>query len=296
MSESGNISTHDIGFIINSSAGLGYLVSGDEQYREILLNAAESLASRYHGIPGCIKSLDNFNDFGYPVLIDNLVNLEILFRAWKLSGNDEYYRIAYAHALKTMENNLRKDYTVYQVVDYSAGNGSVLFKGTIQGYDTSSVWSRGQAWGIYGFTMAFRETRDRIFLDLAERMSEYLLQNPYFMEDYIPFWDMATPKIPKELRDASAACILASSFLDMSTFPESREREKYLNAGENILKALGNPEYCSGMNENRCFVVNHCVGNFPGNIEVDVPLIYADYYFLEALLKYRDIKINEEND
>jgi unsaturated chondroitin disaccharide hydrolase len=294
LQESNNVSTHDVGFIINSSAGLGFLETEDEHYRETILKSAESLASRFHERPGCIKSLDDFKGYDYPVLIDNLVNLEILFRAWKLSGNEKYYRIAYSHALKTMENHLRKDFTVYQLVDYDPDGGSPVFRGTFQGYDTTSIWSRGQAWGIYGFTMAYRETRDRVFLDLAERMADFLLEDPYFTETYIPFWDMAAPRIPKELRDASAAAILASALLDISTFAEVSDPGKYFLAGENILEALASPQYCSGLNENEFFIVKHCVGNFPGNIEVDVPLIYADYYFLEALLKYRDISTKEK--
>ncbi|MBR9998143.1 MAG: glycoside hydrolase family 88 protein [Cyclobacteriaceae bacterium] len=296
LTESDNVSTHDVGFIINSSVGLGYIATDDKIFRESLLRAAESLASRYHDQPGCIKSLDDFNGYAYPVLIDNLVNLEILFRAWKISGNEAYYQIAYAHALKTMENHLRKDFSVYQLVDYDTESGAVVFRGTFQGYDTASNWSRGQAWGIYGFSMAFRETRDRIFLDQAERMAEFLLKNPYFMDGYVPFWDMTAPKVPHELRDASSAAILASAFMELSTFPEVEDQAKYFKTGENILKALSKPQYCSGVNENEFFVVKHCVGNYPGNSEVDVPLIYADYYFLEALLKYRGILNHQENE
>jgi hypothetical protein len=207
-----------------------------------------------------------------------------------------YYRIAYAHALKTMENHLRRDFTVYQLVDYDPEAGIPVFRGTFQGYDTTSVWARGQAWGIYGFTMAYRETHDRVFLDLAEKMAGFLIDHPYFKDGYIPFWDLATPKIPQELRDASAAAILASAFLDISTFPEVSDSGKYYQAGENILYALANPKYCAGMNENKFFIVKHCVGNYPGNVEVDVPLIYADYYFLEALLKYRNIINQQENE
>jgi hypothetical protein len=293
--ESSNTSTHDIGFIINSSVGLGYKITGEDSLKEFILKAAKSLASRYHEKPGCIKSLDNFNDFSYPVLIDNLVNLEILFKAWKWTGNDLYYHMAYSHALKTMENQMRKDFSAYQLVDYDAEKGFPVYKGTFQGYSANSVWSRGQAWGIYGYTMAYRETHDRIFLDQAERMADFMINDPYFKDGYIPFWDMNTPKVPHELRDASAAAILASAFIELSTFLESTDRDKYFKAGENIIQSLANPEYCSGMNENSFFVVKHGVGNFPGKIEVDVPLIYADYYLLEALLKYKDI-INQKED
>lgn len=296
LSESTNTSTHDIGFIINSSVGLGYKITGNDSLKQVLLKAAESLSSRYHEKQGCIKSLDNFNDYAYPVLIDNLVNLEILFEAWKWTGNDLYYHMAYSHALKTMENQMRKDFSAYQLVDYDSEGGFPVYKGTFQGYSPNSVWSRGQAWGIYGYTLAYRETKDRIFLDQAERMADYMLNDTYFKDGFIPFWDMNTPKVPHELRDASAAAILASAFIELSTFLESSDRDKYFKAGENIILSLSNPEYCSGLNENGFFIVKHCVGNYPGKIEVDVPLIYADYYFLEALLKYKDIVDSRKNE
>lgn len=295
LTESHNTSTHDVGFIINSSVGLAYKVTGTDSLKNIILQAAESLASRYHKKPGCIKSLDNFNDYSYPVLIDNLVNLEILFKAWKWTGEDRFYQMAYSHAIKTMEYQTRQDFSTYQLVDYDTDKGFPVYRGTFQGYNANSVWSRGQAWGIYGYTMAYRETRDRIFLDQAERMADFILNDPYFRDGYIPFWDMSTPRVPHELRDASAAAIMASAFIELSTFLESSDQNKYLKAGENILLSLANSEYCSGMNENSFFVVKHCVGNYPGKIEVDVPLIYADYYFLEALLKYKD-NINDRDD
>lgn len=295
LSESQNTSTHDVGFIINSSVGLAYQVTGADSLKGVILQAAESLASRYHEKPGCIKSLDNLNDYSYPVLIDNLVNLEILFKAWKWTGDEHYYQMAYSHALKTMENQTRQDFSSYQLVDYDKNNGFPVYKGTVQGYNDNSVWSRGQAWGIYGYAMAYQETGDRIFLDQAERMADFILHDPYFRDGYIPFWDMSTPRVPHELRDASAAAILASSFLELSAFPESSDQNKYFKAGENILISLANSEYCSGINENGFFVVKHCVGNYPGRIEVDVPLIYADYYLLEALLRYRDI-LNDHDE
>ena len=288
LSESINTSTHDIGFIINCSAGLGYRITGEDYFKEALLEASESLASRYNEKTGCIKSLDNFNGYSFPVLIDNLVNLEILFKAWKWTGQDRYYKIAFSHVLKTMENHMRMDFSVYQLVDYDPESGNPVFHGTFQGYDANSIWSRGQAWGLYGFTMAYRETNDRIFLDQAERMADFILKDPYFRDGYIPFWDMATPDIPQELRDASAAAIMASALIELSSFTETTDPDKYFSAGENIILSLGNPEYCAACGENSFFVVKHCIGNYPGQIEVDVPLIYADFYFLEALLKYSE--------
>jgi len=286
LPECENTSTHDIGFIVNSSFGAGYEISYNEYYKDVMLKAARSLASRYNSGLGCIKSLDDFENFKYPVLIDNLVNLEILFKAWKWTEDDQYYKIAYSHALTTMENHLRKNFSVYQLVDYDPIKRTPVYRGTFQGYSENSTWSRGQAWGLYGYSMIFRETKDRIFLDQAERLANFIINDPYVKINYIPFWDMDTPQIPDELKDASAAAILASALIELSTFQETSNAEKYFRIGENIIKTLGSKDYRSGLNENSFFIVKHCVGNYPGKLEVDVPLIYADYYLLEALLRY----------
>jgi rhamnogalacturonyl hydrolase YesR len=296
LSESSNTSTHDIGFIINCSAGLGYKITGDESYKSAMLEAAKSLASRYNEKTGCIKSLDNFNNYSFPVLIDNLVNLEILFKSWKWTDDDQYYKIAYSHILRTMENHMRTDFSAFQLVDYDPEGGYPVYHGTFQGYSDSSTWSRGQAWALYGYTMAYRETKDRIFLDQAERMAEFILKDPYFTDGYIPFWDMASPNIPQEPRDASAAAIMASALLELSIYEEASDQEKFFRAGENIILTLGNKEYCSGNSENSLFVVKHCIGNYPGKTEVDVPLIYADFYFLEALLKYAETTDSQKDE
>jgi hypothetical protein len=291
LSESSNTSTHDIGFIINCSAGHGYRITRKEYFKDTLLKAAESLATRYSEKTGCIKSLDSLHDFSFPVLIDNLVNLEILFKAWKFTGDDHFYNIAYSHALKTMENQLQMDFSVYQLVDYDPERGYPVYKGTFHGYDSITHWMRGQTWGVYGYTMAFRETKDRIFLDLAERLADYILDHPGFSEENFPFRDQTAPIIPQIPMDASAAAILASALIELSTFEETSDQEKYFIAGENIIQTLGEPEYCSAKNENNFFVVKHCIGNYLGKTEVGVPMIYADYYFLEALLKYSE-KVN----
>jgi rhamnogalacturonyl hydrolase YesR len=288
--QSYNTSTYDIGFIINSSYGQGYRLTKEESYKEVLNTAAKSLASRYNDNIGCIKSLDGLRGYNFPVLIDNMVNLEVLFKSWQWYNNEEFYRIANEHALKTMEMQFRPDFSSFQVVDYDLDSWQPDFRGSFQGYADSSSWARGQAWGLYGFVMAFRETKDRVYLDQSVRIASYILGNANFPADCIPYWDFQAPDIPAAQRDASTAAILASAFIDLSTFQELQEREKYLMVAENIIKSLTSQGYIANRTENENFVLKHCIGNMRLNIEVDKPVIYADYYFLEALMKYKNLK------
>jgi hypothetical protein len=288
--QSFNTSTHDIGFIINSSFGQGYRLTKDESYKEVLNTAAKSLASRYNDNIGCIKSLDIFEGYSFPVLIDNMVNLEILYKAWRWNNNDTYYKIANEHALKTMEMHFKPDFSSFQIVDYNLETYHPDFRGSVQGYADISSWARGQAWGLYGFVLAFRETRDRVYLDQSIRIASYILGNTNFPGDCIPYWDFQAPDIPDTHRDAAAAAVLASALIELSTFQEVQQAEEYLMIAENIINTLASKGYIASLNENENFVLKHCVGNKPGKIEVDVPVIYGDYYLLEALMKYRNIK------
>jgi len=288
--ESYNTSTHDIGFIINSSFGQAYRLTKDDSYKEVLDTAARSLASRFNDHIGCIKSLDFFEGYNFPVLIDNMVNLEVLYKAWRWNHNNNFYRIANEHALKTMEMLFRPDFSAYQVIDFDLNSFEPDYKGAFQGYSDSSSWARGQAWGLYGFVMAFRETEDRVFLDQSIRIASYILGNQNMPDDCIPYWDFQTPDIPDAKRDASAAAILASALIDLSTFPEVQQPEHYLMIAEHIIKSLTVQGYVASRTENENFVLKHSVGNMPGKIEVDVPMIYGDYYFLEALMKHKNLK------
>jgi rhamnogalacturonyl hydrolase YesR len=288
-----NTSTHDIGFVINCSFGQGYRLTREESYREILDVSAKSLASRYNENIRCIKSLDDFEGYNFPVLIDNMVNLEILFKAWRRNNDPHFYTIANEHALQTMEMHFRPDFSSYQIVDYDQNNYKPASKGSFQGYSDSTSWSRGQAWGLYGFMLAFRETSDRVYLDQAIRIADYILGHDQFPDDCIPFWDFQAPGIPEAKRDAAAAAILASAFIELSTFDEVNNSQRYRVITENIIHSLSNQGYIAGSGDNENFVLKHCVGNMPGGREVDVPLIYADYYFLEALMKYKNLINNE---
>lgn len=277
---------HDIGFMILSSYGNGYRLTGEPRYREILLQAARTATLRYDPVVGCIKSWDNPR-WEYPVIIDNMMNLELLFWAVQNGADSSLYRIAMSHAERTMKNHVRPDGSTFHVVNYDTRDGHVIGRHTAQGYVDSSTWARGQAWGIYGFTMAYRYTRDERFLATAVRLANYFVD--HLPADHIPYWDFHAPKIPDEPRDASAAAIAASALLELSAYDTDEIRSRHFwSKAEFILRSLASDDYLSAGKASRGITM-HSVTSRPANIEVDVTLIYADYYFLEALLRYRRI-------
>lgn len=278
---------HDIGFIINSSYGNAHRITNDEQYKTVIIEAAKSLATRYRPVPGVIQSWDE--DRGWqkergwmcPVIIDNMMNLELLFTATRLSGDSTFYRMAVSHADNTLKNHFRTDYSCYHVVDYDKTSGHVRSRGTAQGYADESSWARGQAWALYGFTMCYRETKDKRYLTLAENIYKFLFSHPNMTDDLIPYWDLNAPKIPDEPRDASAAAVIASALYELSTF----KNKGYKKTADKIMKSLSSSAYLAAPGENGHFLLKHSVGSIPHNSEIDVPLNYADYYFLEALMR-----------
>jgi len=276
--------THDVGFKIFDSYGLGYRITGDEQYQEVIIRAAQSLATRYNSNVGCIRSWDNRT---FPVIIDNMMNLELLFWAAKNGGESEWYDMAVSHGLRTMEDHVRADGSTYQIVDYDPTTGAVIRKETGQGYTTESTWARGQSWGLYGFTMAYRHTGDVRFLETASKLADFVID--HLPEDYVPYWDYYAPNIPNEEKDASAAAIAASGLLELSGLVNSTELQaKYQNAAENILASLSSDSYLAE-STNSSGILLHGVGNHNKGSEVDVSLIYADYYFIEALLRHQGL-------
>jgi rhamnogalacturonyl hydrolase YesR len=284
--------THDLGFMMYCSFGNAWRLTGDDSDKQVLLQSARSLSTRFNDTVGCIKSWDH-SRWTYPVIIDNMMNLELLCWASKATGDDRYIRIAESHADKTMQNHFRPDYSSYHVVDYDPHTGKVLHKQTAQGYSDASAWARGQSWGLYGFTMMYRETRDKRYLQQATHIAGFILNNPHLPADGVPYWDYDAPDIPNAPRDVSAAAIMASALLELSTFTQnSRDARHYRKAAEKILVSLSGPAYrcrpgaCGG------FLLMHSVGSLPGHSEVDVPLTYADYYFVEALLRYRKWFLN----
>lgn len=280
-------STHDLGFMIYCSYGNAFRITEDESYARLMLNGANSLSSRYDSITGCIRSWD-WGPWQFPVIIDNMMNLEFLFWASRYSGDERYRTIAVDHANTTMENHFRQDQSSYHVVDYDTLTGEAISKATFQGYSDSSAWSRGQAWGLYGYTMSYRETKDEKYLDHAEKIANFILNHPNLPEDNVPYWDFDAPNIPDEPRDASAAALIASALLELSEYSE--KGEEYFTAAEQILMSLSSPEYLAEKGDNNYFILKHSTGFKPNNSEVDVPLNYADYYYLEALKRYLQLQ------
>ena len=286
--EKDNTGTHDLGFMIYCSFGNGHRLTNDNSYRNIMLTGAASLATRYNEKIGLIRSWD-FGDWQYPVIIDNMMNLEYLFWAAKVSGNDFYKNLSISHADKTMENHYRNDYSCFHVVSYDTITGLPEKKQNFQGYDDGSAWSRGQAWGMYGYVVMYRETKDKRYLEQAKRIADYTLNHPNMPEDYIPYWDYVATGIPDEPRDASAAAIMASALIEMSSYVDKELSDKYIKVAEIQLRTLASPSYTSALGENGGFILLHSVGSKAHNSEVDVPLTYADYYYVEALMRYKKL-------
>jgi unsaturated chondroitin disaccharide hydrolase len=278
-----NGSNHDVGFRMFYSYGNGLRLTGDETYIPILVQSAKTLIARYYENVGCIRSWD-FDDSVWqcPVIIDNMMNLELLFWASEQTGDPVYRDIAISHAETTMKHHFREDFSTVHVVDYDTITGEVRQKNTHQGYADESSWARGQAWGLYGYTMTYRFTKDQRFLNQAEKIAGFLLSNPNLPEDGVPYWDFNDPGIPDVLRDVSAAAIITSALYELSTFSE--DGALYKTEADRILESIWSG-YRSDKGENFGFILGHSVGNLRGGSEIDVPLNYADYYFLEALYR-----------
>jgi unsaturated chondroitin disaccharide hydrolase len=297
---------HDLGFMMYSSYGNAYRLTGNEKYKQILVQAAKSLSTRFSPVTGNIRSWNRFGSwdgqhfYDYPVIIDNMMNLELLFFASKVTGDQSYKKIALTHAENVMKNQIRADYSCYHVVCYDPETGKVLTRETAQGYANNSTWARGQAWGIYGFTMAYRETGDKRFLNTALKMADFYVDHQNLPSDKVCYWDFNanqngyTPskksharETPTNYRDASAAAVTASALLELSTFPGVEK--KYRETGTAILHSLSSPAYRAAVGTNGGFLLRHSVGSIAHGSEIDVPLIYADYYYLEALNRYKKI-------
>lgn len=278
--------THDLGFIMYCSFGNGYRLTKDTSYRSVIIQSAKTLCKRFSPVTGLIRSWDHHADkWQYPVIIDNMMNLELLFEATRLTGDSSYYRIAVSHADHTLKNHFRPDYSSYHVVDYDPQTGRVKSKGTAQGFADESSWARGQAWALYGYTMCYRETGNKAYLDQAEHIAAFIIKNPSLPADQIPYWDFNDPKIPEAPRDASAAAIIASGLYELSGYTK-KTGKSYKKMADLILSNLS-AKYTSKQGENKGFLLDHSTGNKPSNGEIDVPIIYADYYYLEALLRYK---------
>lgn len=280
--------SHDVGFMLYCSYGNGYRLTGNPAYKTVMLEGARSLATRYNPKIGLIRSWDfNKEKWQYPVIIDNMMNLEFLMWASRASGDDRYRQIAISHADKTLLNHFRPDHSSYHVVSYDTISGQPHCKVTHQGAADSSAWARGQAWALYGYTMMYRETGNDAYLEQARGIARFLMDHPRMPADKVPYWDFDAPGIPEVPRDASAAAIMASALVELGQTDGGDFGKRCLAFAEAQLRTLSSPAYLAATGSNCDFVLMHSTGNFPGGGEVDVPLTYADYYYVEALLRLK---------
>lgn len=289
-----NTGTHDLGFMMFDSFGNQLRLTKDPQAKQVLIQSAKSLATRFDPKVGLIKSWNSFKGgFKYPVIIDNMMNLELLFWASRETGDKRFHDIAITHAENTIKNHFRPDYSSYHVILYDE-EGKVLAKKQHQGYQDESTWTRGHAWAIYGFTTMYRETKNKKYLDFAQKIADYYLNHPNLPADKIPYWDFYAPNIPNEERDASAGAITASALFELSTYSGAKGKRYYQDA-VTMLSSLSSPAYRASLGENNNFLIKHCVGAKSLNSEIDVPLVYADYYYLEGLLRYEALNKKAKN-
>ena len=283
--------THDLGFMINCSYGNAERLAPNDTIKAVMKETADNLCGRFNDSIGTIRSWD-FGSWNFPVIIDNMMNLDLLFTVSKWTGDNKYKDIAIKHAVTTMNNHFRPDYTCWHVVSYN-NDGTVERKQTHQGKNDDSSWSRGQAWAVYGYTSCYRETNDTTFLNFAVNIADMIMERVK-TDDAIPYWDYDAPVTEETPRDASAAAVTAAGFIELSTMvPDGK---KYLDYAEKILKSLSSDAYLAKAGENQGFILLHSVGSLPNGSEIDTPLNYADYYYLEALKRFMDLKgINYQN-
>ncbi len=288
---------HDVGFMIGSSYLNGYR-QGKKEYKDVIAQTAKSLSTRFRPTAGVIQSWNvdkgwqSERGWECPVIIDNMMNLELLFEATRLTGDSTFYNIAVSHANTTLKNHFRADNSCYHVVDYDLTTGNVRKKQTAQGYADESSWARGQAWALYGYTVCYRYTHDKQYLDHAEKVYDFIFSNPTLPDDLVPYWDYNAPKIPNEPRDASSAAVTASALYEMSTYLPNKN---YKEMADKIVESLSSPAYRAKVGTNGNFILMHSVGSIPHGQEIDVPLNYADYYFLESLIRKSRLEKGETN-
>jgi len=290
--------THDLGFMLYCSFGQGYRLTGNKHYLEVIDEGTQSLLTRWNDKIGVIKSWESGPKWQYPVIIDNMMNLEMLCFMTKETGNRRYERIAEKHAQTTMKNHFREDFSTFHVVSYDTITGKPHAKNTAQGYADGSSWSRGQAWGLYGYTMMYRETLNPIYLKQAQEIGKFLMNHPRLPEDKVPYWDYDAPNIPKPgkksrkpapKRDASAAAVMASALIELSQLDPSEMAPKWLELAKKQLRTLSSEEYLAKEGEQGGFIIKHGVGHHQAGAEVDVPLTYGDYYYVEALMRMKQL-------
>ena len=280
---------HDLGFLVFCSYGNGYRLTKNPAYKQVILDTADTLATLFNPIVGTILSWPREvepRNWPHNTIMDNMINLEMLFWAAKNGGNPYLYDIAVSHADKTMKSQFRPDYTSYHVAVYDTITGNLIKGVTHQGYADSTMWARGQAWAIYGYTVVYRETKDPKYLDFVQKVTDVYLDR--LPEDKVPYWDFDDPSIPDAPRDASAGAVVASALLELSTYLPNGTGKRYKDAAIEMLTSLSSDSYQSG--ESKPSFLLHSVGHWPNHSEIDASIIYADYYYIEALLRLKRLQ------
>ncbi|MCK4733831.1 MAG: glycoside hydrolase family 88 protein [Methanophagales archaeon] len=268
-----NDKTFDLSFLFYPSFVLGYDITGDRYFRKVALEAAETLSTLFHE-----KASFVYNKIDEKIgrtIIDAMPDLQLLWWAYEETGGERFYEVARTHSMRTVDEFIRDDYSTVHVIDFDLETGELQRKITVQGYSDDSCWSRGQAWAIYGFTLAYKHTRDELFLRTAEKLAEYFIKN--LPEDYVPYWDFNDPK--KELRDSSAAAIASSGLLDLSALSG---KKGFRDVAINILSSLCDNYLCE---EEKDGILKHGCFHKPEEKGADESLIWGDYYFIEAIMK-----------
>mgnify|MGYP000151046268 FL=1 len=280
---------HDLGFLVFCSYGNGYRLTKNPAYKQVILDTADSLATLFNPVVGTMLSWPREvepRNWPHNTIMDNMINLEMLFWAAKNGGNPYLYDIAVSHADKTMKCQFRPDYTSYHVAVYDTITGNLIKGVTHQGYADSTMWARGQAWAIYGYTVVYRETKDPKYLDFAQKVTDVYLER--LPEDKVPYWDFDDPAIPNAPRDASAASVVASALLELSTYLPNGTGKRYKDAAIGMLASLNSDSYQSGKSKPSFLL--HSTGHWPNHSEIDASIIYADYYYIEALLRLKRLQ------
>ena len=285
---------HDLGFMMYCSFGTAYRITGNARYKTAIDTAALSLATRYRPNIQSIQSWDSNDKLKCPVIIDNMMNLELLMWVAQHGGDPKLKEIALTHANSTLDRHFRPDGSSYHVLDYDPATNKLIRKLTWQGAADESAWSRGQSWGFYGFTLMYRFTKDKRYLDQAKKIANFIFNHPNMPADLVPYWDFNAPGIPDTYRDASSAAINASALLELAQYVNKKERSDYISKAEKIIRSLSSEKYRAKPGENGGYLLMHCVGNLPFNSEINTTLTYADYYFLEALLRYQQWVLNKK--
>lgn len=278
---------HDVGFMWNISSGVHYRINGDKQAKCDALIAANTLASRYNIKGGYIrawnrrKEVDRDHNKGWAI-IDCMMNLPVLYRATEITGDERFSYIAMAHADKTMKYHVREDGSLRHIVEYNPSTGEFVCDYGGQGYELGSSWSRGQAWGLYGFVLNYVHTKEEKYLDTAKRIANYFISCVASQKDFLPLCDFRAPETPV-IYDSTAGCCAASGLIEIANHVPQHEKPLYLNAAIKLLKAI--TDKFVDFSEDTDPLVNYGTEAYHRKEGHHIPIIYADYFYIECIYK-----------